>query len=334
MQSHYEDRPDPEPGITAWGSPSSADAEVRLEGFLVVSVARGVCRTLWQRLSARPAQLWLDLESVKGSDAVGVAILLQAVRLAEKLGVTLKILPSASLYRAFLDAGIVDELPLYRSGPGPIVFEEPETSEAIEPATTAGLATRRLALRPPTWKELLLFEQWSHDPLLDQMVGSQLLYLARHRGPYHPDFTARAFHDATALTLCVSPRDAPTPIGFVRLFNINLVEGFAFLESAVVHPRARRLGFGIEACRLLLAFAMDALGLRRVEVKVYAYNVLSLNAVTRNGFVCEGVLRNVRTYDHRHWDMFVFALLDDEMRAQRAPDLLEYLGFWPPDARA
>jgi RimJ/RimL family protein N-acetyltransferase len=36
---------------------------------------------------------------------------------------------------------------------------------------------------------------------------------------------------------------------------------------------------------------MDVLGLRRLEAKVYEYNVLSMNSLARNGFRQEGVLR-------------------------------------------
>src|SRR3989338_8827446 len=94
--------------------------------------------------------------------------------------------------------------------------------------------TPRFGLRPPSWEELAPFERWANDPLLEQMVGSQLLYRCRHLGPYHPDFAAQVLHDPTALTLLVLPLDEPPePVGFVRLYNVQLAEAFAFLETAV-----------------------------------------------------------------------------------------------------
>jgi RimJ/RimL family protein N-acetyltransferase len=166
------------------------------------------------------------------------------------------------------------------------------------------------------------------------MVGSPLLYLARHRGPYHAEFTARVFHDPTALTVMVEPRDdARTPTGFLRLFGINLSGGFAFFESALAHPRSLRSGLGVEASRLFLAFAMDVLGLRRVEVKIYAYNVLSINAVTRNGFVREGVLRQARSL--RPPALGHHRLLHSGHRNAGAAHARfpQDFGFWPSDAR-
>src|SRR5207249_10345021 len=156
--------------------------------------------------------------------------------------------------------------------------------------------TARLGLRPPAWEELQLFEAWAHDPLLDQMMGSQLLSFCRHLGPHHPDFVARALHDPSALTLVVQPLvpDAK-PIGFVRLFNVNLVERFAFLEIGIVNPRSLRASWGLDAPRLTLARAMDAREIRPIETMAYASHVLRINSPRRTRLQPEAVLRQANT---------------------------------------
>ena len=297
--------------------------------------APAFCRTVRESLATTPGHLWINLEDVKVADIAGPAALLQAVKLCHTRGVRVSILPSPMIYRALLTAGILEELPLEGPGAGPsmpIPVAPPETPSAEPPRFLA--RTARLGLRPPSWDELEIFETWAKDPRLDQMVGSQLLSMCRHRGPYHPDFVACAMHDSSALTLIVQPLvpDAK-PIGFVRLFNVNLAERFAFLETGIVHPRSLRAGWGIQASRLALAWAMDALEIHRVEAKVYAYNVLSVNSLRRNGFQQEGVLREAKTYRGKRWDILVFAILEDEMRAQRAQESFPYMGFWGPDDR-
>jgi RimJ/RimL family protein N-acetyltransferase len=74
---------------------------------------------------------------------------------------------------------------------------------------------------------------------------------------------------------------------------------------------------------------MDAFRIRRVEAKVYAYNPLSINAVKRNGFRQEGVLRQARTHGGQRWDILVFSILEEEMLDQRAAEQFPYMGFWP-----
>jgi len=93
--------------------------------------------------------------------------------------------------------------------------------------------------------------------------------------------------------------------------------------------RVRVRGWGVEATRLALAYAMDTLDPHRVEAKVYAYNVLSINALRRNGFHLEGTLREARIYDGRRWDVLVYSILDSELRTQRTRDNFAPMGLWP-----
>lgn len=312
---------------------SGQPLEIRLHEALTVRVAPELCRVVRDGLRGR-RELWINLEEVKDMDAVGLAALRDSARFAESSGVSTWILPSPEVYRALLLAGIIDDLALAGrgSGPsGPTTVVELDTF-AAETLGAAVAATGRLCVRPPAWDDLALFERWANESRLDEMVGSQLLYLCRHLGPYHPEFTARTLHDPTSVTVLVEPLPGRGPVGFVRLYNVHLGEGFAFLETAIATPRALRGGMGIEASRLVLAWAMDVLGLRRIEAKVYAYNLLSVNSLRRNGFAQEGVLRRARTWEGQQWDILVFAILDEEMRRQRARDAFPYLGFWARDA--
>ena len=308
----------------------TSELTIRLHEALTSAIAPALCGAARDAAAGRD-HIWLDLEDVKLIDVVGLAATLQACRVLQAGGARVSVMPSAPVYRALLSAGILDELPLERHGVAPS-----DGTPLVELGTADGLSgviasTSRVDVRPPAWDELELVAQWAKEPLLDQMVGSSLLYLCRHLGPYHPEVVARGLHDPTAFTVLVHPRDSIAPAGFVRLYGVNLAEGFGFLEAALVDRRALRAGLGIEASRLIVAWAMDALGLRRVEAKAYAYNVLSVNSLRRNGFAQEGVLRRARTWDGQQWDILVFAILEDEMRQQRARAGFPYMGFWPGD---
>jgi RimJ/RimL family protein N-acetyltransferase len=308
-----------------------ASLTIRVHDALTSAVAPSLCSAAREAVSAGRRHVWLDFEDVKYTDVVGLAATLQACRFLQGHGVETSVMPSAMVYRALLGAAVLDDLPLVRPGVGP-----PEGAGLVElGGEDAGGAlvahTARLEVRALAWDDLELIGRWAQEPLLEQMVGSSLLYLCRHLGPYHPEVVAHAQHDPTAFTVLVHPRGGGPPAGFVRLHSVNLREGFGFLETALVDRRAVRAGFGIEASRLAVAWAMDALGVRRVEAKVYTYNVLSLNSLRRNGFTQEGVLRRARTWDGHQWDIVVFAILEDEMRQQRARDGYPCMGFWPRD---
>lgn len=316
-------------GLSAEAAEKAPCDALPFHGALTASTASALCQSVRARLETGARVLSLDLQDVKAVDAIGLAALAQSARLGALLGVQVSIAPSAAIHRGMLDAGLLDEFSLEPTGSaaGPLWIPSPEYR--VRPLIPFLARTPRLGLRQPAWEELILFERWANEPSLDELVGSEFLYRCRHLSPYHPEFVSLVLNDATSLTLLVQPLDVSSPpVGFVRLYNIRLIEGFTFLETVVADLRSLRRGWGIEASRLLLAYAMDALWVRRVEAKVYAYNLLSINSLKRNGFQQEGTLREARIWDGQRWDILVFSILEGEMIEQRKQDQFPYMGFW------
>lgn len=302
---------------------------LRVLGDLSVRTAQRFCRAV-EELMAEHSRLALDLVELKSLDVVGLAALLQASERAAARSVALSIRQGPAVHAAALRAQLIDELPLVTM----LVDDVDEWSE-IDPGSSSGgptpslAQTPKISLRQPTWDELPLFAQWATDPLLEQMVGSKLLYQFRHLGAYHPDVVSLIFNDPTSLTLVVEPLNPRrSPVGFVRLYEINLAQQFAFLETAVATVESLRRGWGIDASRLFLAYGLDVLHLHRIEAKVYAYNVLSTNSLKRNGFQQEGVLRRAHTYGGQRWDILLFSILEEEMLEQRQAEQYPDLGLW------
>jgi RimJ/RimL family protein N-acetyltransferase len=180
----------------------------------------------------------------------------------------------------------------------------------------------RVYLRTFTRRDLDHLTSWVDDPFLERMVGSELLHAFKHDWDKGPGFHDAVLNDPTQVVLMVEAciGGFAKPVGLVRLFNIHLLEGYAFLETIIADPRAIRRGFGVEAGKLISYYGVDVLGLRRLEAKVYEYNVLSMNSLRRNGFHEEGVLRQAGFDGTRYWDVVVFGILRDEIAAVRARD--------------
>ncbi|MGH2399220.1 MAG: GNAT family N-acetyltransferase [bacterium] len=179
----------------------------------------------------------------------------------------------------------------------------------------------RVFLRTLTRQDLEHLSEWVDDRVLERMVGSEFLQAYKHTWDKSPEFFEAVLTDPTQVVLVVEANQGWTrPVGVVRLFNIHLLEGYAFLETIIADPRAIRRGFGIEAGKLISYYGVDVLGLRRIEAKVYEYNTLSMNSLLRNGFQREGVLRKAWFDGERYWDVLVFGILRDEIDTQRKKD--------------
>ena len=283
---------------------------------LTVAEARTVCHAVCGLLARGVRHLTLDVANVQLLDAVGVAALLQCQRVADARGVGCTVMVDAAVERQLVQAKVVGELNVSHEtrtephGPGLITTTPDERVVVVHHG--------HLTLRQPGVADLPRFKKWADDDLVEQMVGSDLLYRFRHLAAESPELLGAILYDPRGLTAIVEWGSRPgRTVGFVRLYEVDGTSGFTFVETVVTDPRALRRGIGVEASRLMIAFAQDALRLRRVEAKVYAYNVLSINALRRNGFKQEGVLREARVYDRQVWDIYVFGLLEREMARER-----------------
>lgn len=178
---------------------------------------------------------------------------------------------------------------------------------------------KRVRLRTVTRADMRHLSAWADSEFVEAMVGSELLYQYKHLYHRRNDlFLDLMQRDGSQLNALIVPLLGPgDPVGFVRLYNINLLHGYAFLETVVCDSRSLRKGWGVEASRLITLYAVEKLGIRRVEAKAYAYNQLSRNALLRNGFRLEGALRQACFHEGRYWDVLVFGILKDEMDEQR-----------------
>ncbi len=186
---------------------------------------------------------------------------------------------------------------------------------------------RRVRLRTFTRADIQYLSDWADSAFVESMVGSDFLYQYKHLYHRRNDlFLDLMVRDGSQLNALIVPvKGDGKPVGFVRLFSINLLHGYAFLETVVADPHSLRKGWGVEASQLLVLYAVDALGIRRIEAKAYAYNRLSQNALLRNGFKLEGVLRQACFHDGRYWDILVFGLLKDEIDEQRKKEQVRSL---------
>ena len=209
----------------------------------------------------------------------------------------------------------------------------PPAAPGPRPAESGVVISRgtRVHLRTLVPRDLDKLGAWVDDPFLERMVGSEFLHAFKHDWDKAPAFHDAVMNDATQVVLMVEAHEGwAKPVGVVRLFNIHLLEGYAFLETIIADPRAIRRGYGVEAGKLISYYGVDVLGLRRIEAKVYEYNVLSMNSLRRNGFHQEGVLRQAGFDGTRYWDVVVFGILKNEIEAVRRRDKV-YLPLDEPE---
>jgi len=107
-------------------------------------------------------------------------------------------------------------------------------------------------------------------------------------------------------------------VGVATLMSIVPAHGSIEIGHIWLSPGLQRTPAATEALVLLMRYAMDDLGYRRLEWKCNAANDASRRAAVRLGFRFEGVFFNHQVFKGRNRDTAWFSILDEEWPALRA----------------
>jgi len=121
----------------------------------------------------------------------------------------------------------------------------------------------------------------------------------------------------TYACFAVVPRGMTTAIG---LFQVRSLEpGFATAEWGFALGSAFwGTGAFIEGARVVVDFAIDTIGVHRLEARAAVQNGRGNGALRKVGAVQEGVLRRSFLRDGRYHDQILWSILDSEWRQAKA----------------
>lgn len=130
-------------------------------------------------------------------------------------------------------------------------------------------------------------------------------------------FVARFQDSNTDVGLAVVDRASETRIGSVTLNRINWIHRHA--DTGILIGRKEYWGKGLafESWALLIGYAFQRLGLRRITAGALAGNAGSIGALKKLGFKHEGTLRQHDLVDGAYCDGLLFGLLRDEFAGFR-----------------
>jgi ribosomal-protein-alanine N-acetyltransferase len=120
----------------------------------------------------------------------------------------------------------------------------------------------------------------------------------------------KGFQNKVAIRWAITRKEQNDLIGEIKLFEF--VRGSKAEIAYWLTENQRQQGFGFEAGRCALKFALEVLGLHRVEAYTQPANVASLALLEKLRFTKEGVLRKYRKEGEQWQDFVVLGLLREE----------------------
>lgn len=163
-----------------------------------------------------------------------------------------------------------------------------------------------LGLFPFEAAESRLYRDWVNEESFATLLGRSTPVTEAQHDAWYRSLTG----SASTVVFAVRIVETGQYLGNVWLHGLHTVNRNAELRILLGAPEAREKGHGTRACRLLLRFAFEKLGLHKVYLYVHAANPRARRAFEKAGFVEEGLLKEEFFLDGRFVDvarMAVFA---------------------------
>jgi RimJ/RimL family protein N-acetyltransferase len=168
-------------------------------------------------------------------------------------------------------------------------------------------------LQPATEADYSTLYGWRTDPAF-----AETLPVTKRNLPTYRDY-AQELHQSLSesITFLVVDRRIEDSLGFVRGYNINPVDGWAWMESyasAALQQQPYKLA---EAVGLLADHLFRILPLRKLCTEVYEYNETSLRLSERLGFRRCVTLPEHVSFDGLMWNSHIYAITRDAWAERR-----------------
>lgn len=167
----------------------------------------------------------------------------------------------------------------------------------------------RIYLRPLREDDYLVSYHWRNDSEIQAMVAGHVYFVS-------PETERRWVLDAInsrdriVLAICLVENDKY--IGNVMLQDIDWINRTCRVPFMIGDKTERHKGYAIEARMMMLRFAFEERGMRRVTAYILEENRASVRLHERCGFRREGMLRQSIYKNGRFHNQIVMGLLRDE----------------------
>ncbi|NQT06211.1 MAG: GNAT family N-acetyltransferase [Candidatus Omnitrophica bacterium] len=106
-------------------------------------------------------------------------------------------------------------------------------------------------------------------------------------------------------------------IGNVKLGKINWTHRYGDLGIMIGEKRCWCMGYGQEACRLLLEYSFTKLNLNKVFLGVCQKHVAAIKLYKKVGFKVEGRIKDLYNFEGRYMDKIYMGISQQEFLKQR-----------------
>lgn len=172
-----------------------------------------------------------------------------------------------------------------------------------------------VSLRRLREEDLERLEAWWNDP-------EWMMFQAGTIAPAPSTPTIEMFRtwssnkDASGYGFSIQDNTSENLVGHVTLWGIDPVVRSATLGIMIGSEHVGR-GFGADAVKVIMRFVFEELGLNKMELTVWEYNLRGIRTYEKTGFRIEGRRRAATFHAGRYWNQLQMGILASEYFAAK-----------------
>jgi len=159
----------------------------------------------------------------------------------------------------------------------------------------------KIILRPLLAKDLVSCLKWLKDPEVNKYLKQNYDNLTIEQELQWLDFIQKSNND---IVFAIIIENNKKYIGNCGLHKINWLEKNCEFGIVLGEKICWNKGYGSDATRATLKFAIEDLMLSRVKLHVFEYNIRAKKVYENCGFKFIKTLKNKHFYDNRYWDIY------------------------------
>ncbi|MEY4440580.1 MAG: hypothetical protein RLY49_206 [Candidatus Parcubacteria bacterium] len=182
---------------------------------------------------------------------------------------------------------------------------KPNSKQTLEPVVF--LHGKRLRLRPNDVTDIERYTRWINDEEIRSFLGTVFPTTKLQE----EEWLREKQKSSDTVQLAIETNTG-VHIGGISIFRINWIDRTAETGTMIGDKKYWSDGYGTEAKMLLLKYAFETLGLRKIHSRAYAYNERSINYSLKCGYKITGRQKEEKFKFGKYHDVVMLEVFYEE----------------------
>lgn len=179
------------------------------------------------------------------------------------------------------------------------------------------IETHRLIIRPWSLEDApAALRNWAADPLV-QIPLAEPVYADREAVETLIEKYMLSFETEGKYRWAIQLKETGECVGLIAFFSLDPVNEHGEIEYGIGREYWGR-GLITEACKAVIQYGFETMGLHRIQISYKEYNKASLRIIEKCGFTREGIYREYYKENGAYVSRIFHAMLLDEYEKAKA----------------